>query len=378
MSVENEHGAGITMKDVTRKTMRAAKNLTGMCAVLLIAAIVALSGCGGEEESAPEAPVVRPVKTITLGGDQGTGRSFPGKVQGAQRVNLSFRVQGPLVQLPVNEGDEVKKGQLLARLDPRDYQIAYDEAYAQYIEAVADYNRYRDLYERDAVAVADLDVRRAKRDTAKARLDYAKANLDYTTLKAPYSGYIGAKYVQNYQEVRPFENILSLQDLTTVEIVIDLPENILSSVKIGDLVRLYATFRSAPGEEFPLTVKEISAQADPRTQTYRATLRMDQPETIRVLPGMTAQVHAEAKTNGNNNGGYFIIPAIAVVPGDGPDQYVWVVDQNDRTVQKRKVKVGSVTGEKDIEILGGLKAGDMVVVSGITQLREGMQVTLMD
>src|SRR5690606_4430237 len=224
------------------------------------AAIVALSGCGGEEESAPEAPVVRPVKTITLGGDQGTGRSFPGKVQGAQRVNLSFRVQGPLIELPVNEGDEVKKGQLLARLDPRDYRIAYDEAYAQYIEAVADYNRYRDLYERDAVAVADLDVRRANRDTAQARLDYAKANLDYTTLKAPYSGYIGTKYVQNYQEVRPFENILSLQDLTTVEIVIDLPENILSSVKIGDLVKLYATFRSAPDEEFPLTIKEVSAQ----------------------------------------------------------------------------------------------------------------------
>ena len=358
--------------------MIAVKNHKGIPAVLFIAAVMALAACGGEEETTEEVPVVRPVKTITLGGDQGGGRSFPGKVQGSQRVNLSFRVQGPLVEFPVNEGDEVKKGQLLARLDPRDYQIAYDEAYALYIEAVADYNRYRDLYERDAVPVADLDVRRAKRDTARARLDYARANLDYTTLKAPFSGYVGAKYVQNFQEVRPFDNILSLQDLTVVEIVIDLPENIPSSVRQGDIVKLYATFRAAPGEEFPLTIKEISAQADPRTQTYRATLSMDQPESIRVLPGMTAQVHAQGKTIGSRDGEYFIIPAIAVVPGDGDGQYVWVVDQNNSTVHKRKVSVGSVTGERDIEILGGLKSGEMVVVSGIVQLREGMQITLMD
>ncbi|MGH7892836.1 MAG: efflux RND transporter periplasmic adaptor subunit, partial [Thermodesulfobacteriota bacterium] len=253
--------------------------------IIAAALILFLGSCGGEEKDETQVQVVRPVKTMILGGEQGTGRSFPGKVQGSQRVNLSFRVQGPLIEFPVNEGDEVTKGQLLARLDPRDYQIAHDEAYAQYVEAQADYKRYKDLYERNAVPVADLDVRRAKRDTAQARLDYAKANIDYTYLKAPFGGYVGAKFVQNYQEVRPFDNILSLQDLSKVEIVIDLPENILASTKQGDVVQLYATFQSAPDESFPLVIKEVSAQADPRTQTYRATLSMDQPETIRVLPG---------------------------------------------------------------------------------------------
>jgi RND family efflux transporter MFP subunit len=358
--------------------MRRSTKKSPLRIIAAAALIFILGSCGGEEKEEARVQVVRPVKTMTLGGDQGTGRSFPGKVQGSQRVNLSFRVQGPLIEFPVNEGDEVKVGQLLARLDPRDYRIAYDEAYAQYIEAMADYKRYKDLYERNAVPVADLDVRRAKRDTAKAKLDYAKANLDYTYLKAPFGGYVGAKFVQNYQEVRPFDNILSLQDLSKVEIVIDLPENILASTKRGDVVQLYATFQSAPGENFPLQIKEVSAQADPRTQTYRATLSMDQPETIRVLPGMTAQVHLEGRTNNIANGDYFIIPAIAVVTGDGPEQHVWVVDQNDLTVHKRIVKVGAVTGQKDIEILGGLKAGEMIAITGITQLREGMQVTLLD
>jgi RND family efflux transporter MFP subunit len=358
--------------------MRRSLNGLNLKTLAALALTIILCSCGGEEKDETQVQVVRPVKTITLGGGQGMGRSFPGKVQGSQRVNLSFRVQGPLIELPVNEGDEVKKGQLLARLDQRDYQIAYDEAHAQYIEAQADYKRYKDLYERNAVPVADLDVRRAKRDTAKARLDYAKANLDYTYLKAPFGGYVGAKYVQNYEEVKPFDNILSLQDLTKVEIVIDLPENILASTKEGDVAGLYATFQAAPGERFPLVIKEVSAQADPRTQTYRATLSMDQPDIIRVLPGMTAQVHYEGKTNNDDNGSYFIIPAIAVVTGDGPDQYVWVVDQNDLTVHKRKVRVGAVTGQRDIEILGGLKAGEMIAVSGIMQLQEGMQVTLLN
>jgi multidrug efflux pump subunit AcrA (membrane-fusion protein) len=105
---------------------------------------------------------------------------------------------------------------------------------------------------------------------------------------------------------------------------------------------------------------------------------MDQPDIIRVLPGMTAQVHYEGRANNIGNGNYFIIPAVAVVTGDGPDQYVWVVDQNDMTVHKRVVKVGAVTGQNEIEILGGLNAGEMIAVTGITQLKEGMQVTLLN
>jgi RND family efflux transporter MFP subunit len=356
--------------------MRRTTNGLALRTAAALALLIILVSCGGEEKDETQVQVIRPVKTIILGGGQGVGRSFPGKVQGSQRVNLSFRVRGPLIEFPVNEGDEVKQGQLLARLDPRDYQIAYDEAYAQFVEAQADYKRYKDLYERNAVPIADLDVRRAKLDTARAKLDYAKANIDYTYLKAPFSGYVGAKFVENYQEVNSFDQILSLQDLSKVEIVIDLPENILASTKQGDVAQLYATFQSAPGEEFPLIIKEISAQADPRTQTYRATLSMDQPGTIRVLPGMTAQVHLKGKTNNISNGNYF--PAIAVVTGDGPDQYVWVVDQNDMTVHKRVVQVGAVTGQNDIEILGGLKAGEMIAVTGITQLKEGMQVTLLN
>ncbi|MCK5573304.1 MAG: biotin/lipoyl-binding protein, partial [Bacteroidetes bacterium] len=135
-----------------------------LCTLLLIAtgSLTHLVGCGGGEiEEAP--PVVRPVKTMVLGGGPEGRRGFPGTVLAGERVVLSFRVGGPVIELKVVEGQRVRKGQVLARVDPRDYLIALDEAKAAFIKAAADYNRYQRLYEQNAVPLADLEFRRAQR-----------------------------------------------------------------------------------------------------------------------------------------------------------------------------------------------------------------------
>ncbi len=334
--------------------------------------------CKGDKDVEP-APIVRPVKTMVLEASGEAGFTYPGTVQGTQRSNLSFRVSGPLIELPIREGNWVQKGQLLARIDPRDYQIALAQAKADYVEAVADYNRYQELYERDAVALADLDVRRAKRDVAKARMDDAAAALSDTYLKAPYSGYVGARYVVNYEYVQAQKDILSLQDISKVEIVVDIPENLIAKArKDKPIGELYATFKTLPGKQFPLEIKEISAQADPRTLTYRVTFIMPQPKEINVLPGMTAQVHATGSAPVNEEYPKFIVPAYAVLAMNDGSQSVWVIDQKDNTVHQRKVKVGRVTGEEGIEILEGLKPGEMIALTGVITLREGMKVRPME
>jgi len=344
---------------------------TGLLLPILIA-------CKGEKEEEP-AQVVRPVKTMVLGAGGEVGLTYPGSVQGTQRSNLSFRVAGPLIELPIKEGDWIEKGQLLARIDPRDFRIALNEAKAKYIEAVADYNRYKELYERDAVPLADLDVRRAKRDTAKARMDDAASALSDTYLKAPYSGFIGTRFVVNYEYVRAQQNIASLQDISKIEIEVDLPENLMATAR-GDQEggELFATFQTAPGRKFPLEVKEVAAQADPRTLTYRITFIMPQPEGINVLPGMTAQVHARGSAEANEEYPKFIVPAYAVFAADDGTERVWIIDQQDNTVHQREVKVGSVTGKEGIEILDGIKPGEIIALTGVTALREGMKVRPME
>jgi len=345
--------------------------------VVCVGASLLLAGCGTKEEVKE---VVRPVKSVVVGGTEDYVRNFPGKVQGVQRVELSFRqVSGPLVELPVKEGDEVEEGALLAKMDPRDYRITYTEAKAEYDKAESDYKRYVALYEEDAVPLADLELQRARRDVARSKLDDATAALTDTELTAPCKGVIGKRFVENFEKVQPMQPIVSLDDISKVEVVIDLPEALVARMDADDDgPELYATFETAPGKEYPLKLKEFATRADPTTQTYRATLIMDQPAEITVLPGMTATVRTRMKPGAERKEPVISVPSAAVFDGEDGKSYVWVVDPETRTVHARQVEAGGLFGESSIRILSGIAKGDRVVTAGANTLREGMKVRLID
>jgi RND family efflux transporter MFP subunit len=343
---------------------------------VLVAAF--LTGCGDKREEAEIA--VRPLKTFVVGeGFMGT-RSFPGRVEASEQVDLSFRVSGPLVELPIDRGQDVKKGQLLARIDPRDFQIALDEARAAFTKADSDFKRYQSLYEKEAVSISDLDLHRAQRDVAKARLDDAKANLDYTYLRAPFAGVIGDRYVENFQEVAAKQVICTVHDLSGLDIVVDVPEQLIAGVRRSADVQaeVVAIFEAARDREFAVEFKEVSAQADPSTQTYAVRLKMPKPEGINILPGMTAEVVSRGSRTQEDTGRY-TVPAVAVFAGeDGETQYVWVIDPSEMTVSRREVAVGQVTGTASVEILDGLAAGDRIAIAGVSHLSEGRKIRLME
>jgi len=346
-----------------------------LSAVLVVAF---LAGCGEKQEETE--PVVRPVKTVVVGEAFMGTRSFPGRIEASEQVDLSFRVSGPLVELPIDRGQDVKKGQLLARIDPRDYQIAHNEAQAAFSKADADLKRYQSLYEKEAVSISDLDLHRAQRDVAKARLDNAKANLDYTYLRAPFAGVIGDRYVENFQEVAAKQAICTVHDLTGLDIVVDVPEQLIAGVRrsAGTDAEVVAIFEAARDREFAVEFREVAAQADPSTQTYEVRLTMPQPEGLNILPGMTAEIVARGSRDQEDTGEY-IVPASAIFASeDGETQYVWVVNPGEMTVHRREVAIGQVTGTGSVEILDGLAAGDRIVVTGVSHLSEGRKIRLMD
>jgi RND family efflux transporter MFP subunit len=348
--------------------------------VVITSMLLLLAGCGGGEQPPEEAPVARPVKVLTVGGLEGGGSlTFPGRVAAGQQVDLAFRVGGPLTELPVQEGGKVQKGQVVARIDPRDFRIRVDSAQAEFDRAEADIARLSALYEKDAASKAQLDQARAARDVAKAALDDAKANLSDTRLRAPFSANVGEVFVENFQDVRPKQPILSLVGLDTVEIQVDLPESIVARIRTQDVGEgeAFARFESAPGEEFPLELTELATQADPRTQTYRATLVMPQPEGINILPGMTAEVVGRGSATEGAEGP-IVIPAVAVVAGDSGAAHVWVVDQDAMTVHERAVTTGDLVGTEQIQIVDGLASGEMIAVSAVSRLREGLPIRKMD
>jgi RND family efflux transporter MFP subunit len=306
-----------------------------------------------------------------IGGQADLERSLPGRVEATRQVDLSFRVGGPLIELRAREGEDVAKGQLLARIDPRDYEIRLNSARADHEKAEADYRRLSALYEKDAVSKAQLDQAKATRDVAAAAMDDAEANLADTRLLAPFASRVGETFVENFQDVQPKEGILSLVDVGAVDIKLDVPEGIVARFR-GNLGRLTARFDAAPGKEFELEVKEIAAQADPATQTFRVTLNMPQPDDLNLLPGMTASVvHFRP---GTGEAGRITIPAIAVFADESGSSHVWALDPDDNTVHRRKVSTGELSGSSEIEIDDGLQPGDTIAVSAISQLHDGMQI----
>ncbi|MGZ8196010.1 MAG: efflux RND transporter periplasmic adaptor subunit [Methylosarcina sp.] len=361
--------------------------------VICTLSLALLSACGQSEQPAKTDEPIRPVKQMKVGGSlAGKTRKLPGTVRASDRVDLAFQVPGPLVELPVKEGQTVKKGTLVARIDPRDYDTnlrnaegVLAKAEAGLVYAIAEHRRYVKVKATDTGAVSDSmvslklaaeKVARAELQSAKASVAAAKDQLEYTRLKAPFNGVIARKYVDNYQEVQAKETILSLQNVKDVEVLIDVPELMIAPIR-KTLPSFYAQFTADPNRRFELRIKEFATQADSVTQTYRVVLMMPAPSGIRVLPGMTVNVLIEF-TEDAEGGGEILIPAIALLADNAGQSQVWVIDPQTKKVQRRAVTTGDLSGNDSIRIISGLNADETIAISGVSKLHEGQMVRALE
>jgi len=355
-----------------------------------------LGACGKKEEPVVE-EVIRPVKTMTVAaGLDAAGLTLPGTVRAAQRVELAFKeVGGRLIELPIagREGQAVEQDDLLARIDPRDFETALRNVQGRLKEAIAsldlaksEYARVKRIQEQDpgAISGADIDRKREAVNAMQGRIKSLRAEvaaardkLSYTNLKAPFAGLIARRYVDNFQDVKPKQPILSLEDISSVEILIDVAESVMAIERAGgeDTLTSVAEFPTIPGKQFPLTLKEYATTADPATQTYQVVLEMPQPEGISILPGMTATVTVSRSQRAAADAPV-IIPAIAVLAEPDGRSFVWIVSKDEMKVRKQEVTVGIISGAENINVTEGLEGGETIAVAGILKLQEGMTVRL--
>ena len=314
----------------------------------------------------------------------GDFRQFPGAVDAIQRADLSFRIQGKLQEILVMEGDMVEKDQVLASIDPTDYQIVLNDRRASYDTAKANYDRAKQLLAKEAISKVDHDKIRAEYFTAKANREAAEQDLKYTSLKATFPGYIAKRHVENFEEVRRKQTVFTLQDISELEIKIDVPETIMiqlrRAIEPGKVTKpkreMYAVFDQIKNKQFPLTLKEVSTTADVNTRTFEATLKMAHPEEYNILPGMTATVFAEVFASEGSDTMTVLLPLSAVVSDADKTPIVWIVDDETMTVSPKAVETGTMmTGSI---LVSGLEPGERVVTAGAAFMREGMKVTLLE
>jgi len=338
----------------------------------ILAAWFLCAGCGKEPV---EEEIIRPVKAIQIGTDAShTIRPYPGRAAATEEVDLSFEDAGTVIDRPVNKGDEVQKGQLLAKLDPRDFQNELKASQAERDRAKAFYDRINIAVKSGAVSKQELTDAQARLDVSSAKVRIKQKQLADSEIIAPFDGIIAATYAENYQRVQPKQIVLRLLDISKIEFTVNIPETIISKVK--NVTELWVVYDAFPDREIPARIKEIGTEASMTTRTYPVTVIMDQPDDIQILPGMAGLVGA--KTYLSNDLGQLgvTIPVGALfTPNTKKESYVWIVDQETMTVSLRPVKTGAVitTG---IIVHEGINMGDWIVTAGLHTLTEGQQVTI--
>lgn len=340
-----------------------------------------LVACG--DEAPPEKKeIVRPVKLMTIdAGGAGSKIEYPGKVSAARSVELGFEVAGKIVELPISDGLAVKKGTLLGRLDDADYLAARDAAEANRKATESAYDRAKRIFDQGAGSQSEVDSTLRDIDVAKQSLKQAQKALNEAVLKAPFSGRVARKIADNFQNVKAKEPILLLEDISSLELDVNVPEQDFARMKPGsslaernELVKPEIQVSTISDRSFAAKLKSFETAADPTTRTYKATFAFNKPADVNVLPGMTAKVilHIPGDVVKDAGGGFLIPAAAAIVDTDG-SAYVWRFDQDSSQVSRATVTLGDMSGES-VRVLSGLQGGDRIAVSGAAHLQEGMKV----
>lgn len=350
--------------------------------LIVVASMAALAGCQREEQE--RAPVVRPVRILTIGGGgDGATLSYSGEIRAGETAELGFEVPGRIIELPVVEGQSVAEGELLARLDPADFQSQLDQAEANFRQAQSTFERFSELVETGAVSRQDFDLRKRNFEVAEADLATARKALSDTRLLAPFAGNVGRRLVDNFVNVQAKEGVLILQDLTTLEVVSAIPEQDwsrsdpnMTNEQRTERVRPVVSLSTLPDRAFPARVTEIAKVADPVTRTFEVVVAIENPEDVTLLPGMTANITITIPDQdvGEALGQAYSIPNGAVMGDEQGNSTVWRVDPETMTVSRVQVQLGELTGSQ-VRVLSGLQAGDRIATSGVHNLREGMQVS---
>ncbi len=366
------------------------KHLT-VCVVLFLALLI-VSGC---QEEVPKKEAIRSVRAIQVSDPADFAkRWFPGQAKATQEVDLSFRVAGPLVTFPVNVGDKVNKGDVVARIDPRDFEVDLRNAQGQLEKAKAvlqkaetDYERFARIKKRDAGAISQAMIDRsfqqvesskAEIRSLEASVDAARDRLSYTHLKAPFDGIVTATYVENYEDVKAKQPIVRLIDHSEIEMIVNIPENLISHADYLETAGkvLKVRFDPFPDREIEAQIKEIGKEASKTTRTYPVTLVMDQPEDIKILPGMAGNAASTVPPAEMQGQSQVVIPETSVFSPDENNTYVWVIDEQAKTVNKREVKTGKLL-DSGIEVLEGIQPGEWIATAGVHYLKEGQQVRIL-
>jgi multidrug efflux system membrane fusion protein len=349
---------------------------------MMLAGVLLLGACSRDAQVAEPA---QPVLVMHPAPGPGNAvAAFAGEIRARQESALAFRVGGNIVRRNVDLGDRVKRGDVLAELDPADLRLQAQATHAQLAAAEAelaragaDRARYAALARQQLVSRSQADAQNAAYAAAagqvraiRAQLDVASNAAGYTRLRAPRDGVIADRQAEAGQVVAAGQTVFVLAGTAGREVAMALPESSIRQFHVGQpvLVELW----NAPGVRLPGTIREIAPAADPQARTYAARVTLVGAAAQAVELGQSARVYVAG-----DGGQALSIPLSALQRGAHGDFAVWIVDPATRKARLTPVRIGAI-GSDSVPVLGGLTAGQWIVAAGGHLLREGQAVAPVD
>ena len=352
----------------------------GSIVPILIAAAALLAGC---EQQVPAAkPEVRPVRALTVE-KRAAGEPviLTGRIEAEDEVNLAFRISGRVLNSDLNTGDQVKAGQVVARLESQNELNALRAAQAnlaaaqgQLVQALNHFERQDTLLKQGWTTRANHDQAMQARQTAQSAVDAAEAQLkaahdmvDFTELKADAPGVVTSTGARAGEVVQAGQMIIKLARKDGRDAVFDVPAQVIRTAPADPEIAV--TLTDNPSVVAQGRVREVAPQANPATRTFEVKVGLTAPPpAMRLGTTVTGRMETEALAA-------IEIPATALTKFNRQPA-VWVVDPASRTVSIRNVDVLRY-GQAMVALSGGLDAGETIVTAGVQALHPGQMVRLL-
>lgn len=335
-----------------------------IAATLLVALII--SSCGSKDEH--KETVVNVKTNIVKVYGSGQSASFPGRIKAGDDINLSFRIAGPITTINVSPGNFVKKGDVLAQIDPRDYKTQLAATEAEYRQIKDKVDRVVKLYEKKGVTENEYYKAVYGLEQITAKYDAHKNALADTKLTAPYDGYVQKTYYSAKETVNAGMPVVAMIGTSAMEVEINIPSNVYA--KRDEIESFVCTSDIYPGKEYPLEMAGINRKAN-LNELYTVYLNLKTPKDYPPLtPGMNVKVDVKYKSTTEDR---YLVPINALISGQTGSS-VWVYNPHNSTINKREITTDGIDNRGYSIVLSGLKSGEVVVSAGASSLKEGQKV----
>lgn len=289
-----------------------------------------------------------------------------GTARANESVDVTAKVTNQVTSVRFEEGQGVRRGEVLVELDGAQARADLAVAEAALAESRSQYQRSRELYSTRVLSDSQIEQIEATFKANEARVAAARSRVGDTVIRAPFDGRVGLRRVSLGSLISPGTVITTLDDTSTIKLDFTIPETFLSAVRPG----LDITARSVayPDVSFSGRVASLDSRVDPATRSVTVRALLPNPEGL-LKPGMFLTVRL---SRGATDA--LLVPEHALVPEQG-DVYVFVV--KDETAEKRRIRTGQ-RRVGDVQVVDGLVAGELVVTEGTQKLRDGVAVRLPD